>query len=63
MAYPAQGLESVYRNKLEDVSAFFKVKHPKNYLIVNCSNRKYDYEPFENKVIDVKWPNHYPCPI
>ena len=27
MAYPAEGLESVYRNKITDVSAFLKKYH------------------------------------
>ena len=43
MAYPAEGFESIYRNKMIDVKIFFRQKHPDNYLIVNCSNRKYDY--------------------
>ena len=63
MAYPAEGLESIFRNKITDVSKFFKKKHPKNYLIINCSSRLYDYTYFENKVSDMKWPNHYPCPF
>lgn len=50
MAYPAEGLESMFRNKISDVSEFFNTKHNKNYLIINCSNRKYDYSYFDNKV-------------
>lgn len=30
---------------------------------MNCSNRKYDYEKFGNKVNDMSWPNHFPCPF
>lgn len=63
MAYPALGLESMFRNKITDVSKFFKQKHEKNYKIINCSSRLYDYKYFENRVIDMKWPNHYPCPF
>lgn len=50
MAYPAEGFESMFRNKIIDVSEFFNTKHEKNYLIINCSNRKYDYSYFDNKV-------------
>ena len=63
MAYPAEGLESMFRNKITDVAEFFNTKHSKKFLIINCSNRKYDYSYFHNKVQDVKWPNHYPCPV
>lgn len=48
MAYPAEGLESMFRNKITDVSTFFKQKHHENYLIINCSNRKYDYSYFDD---------------
>lgn len=63
MAYPADGIESMIRNKISDVSTFFKTRHADHFLIVNCSNRKYDYSFFDNKVMDMKWPNHYPCPF
>lgn len=63
MAYPAEGLESMFRNKIVDVSSFFKGKHQDNFLVINCSNRKYDYSYFNFQVHDMKWPNHYPCPF
>ena len=63
MAYPADGLESMYRNKIKDVSKFMKQKHGENFMVVNASNRKYDYSYFENRVFSLKWPNHYPCPF
>lgn len=63
MAYPADGLESMYRNKIKDVSKFMKQRHAEHYMIVNVSNRKYDYAFFDNRVFSLKWPNHYPCPF
>ena len=63
MSFPAEGFESLYRNRIEDVSSFLQKTHKKNYLIINLSNRKYNYKHFENKVYDVKWPDHYPCPF
>ena len=46
MAYPAEGFESMFRNKITDVAEFFNSKHDKKFLIINCSNRKYDYSYF-----------------
>ena len=48
MAYPADGLESMFRNKITDVSLFLKTKHSENFLVINCSNRKYDYTYFND---------------
>ncbi len=50
MAYPASGLESIYRNPITEVSRFLKSKHKNNYLIINLSNRKYDYSKLDNMV-------------
>lgn len=61
MAYPASGMESLYRNKMKDVSEFLNTCHKDKYYIVNTSSRKYDYSKFNNKVIDIDWPNHHPC--
>ena len=63
MAYPAEGLESMFRNKISDVSSFLKTRHKENYMIINVSSRKYDFTYFDNRVYSVKWPNHYPCPF
>lgn len=63
MAYPADGLESMYRNKIKDVAKFMKQRHNEHFMIINASNRKYDYSHFDNQVFSIKWPNHYPCPF
>ena len=39
MAYPASGIESIYRNPIDEVVRFLKNKHEHHYLIVNLSNR------------------------
>jgi phosphatidylinositol-3,4,5-trisphosphate 3-phosphatase/dual-specificity protein phosphatase PTEN len=61
MAYPASGMESLYRNKMHDVKEFLDSRHPNKYYVINTSNRKYDYSNFHNRVIDIDWPNHHPC--
>jgi phosphatidylinositol-3,4,5-trisphosphate 3-phosphatase/dual-specificity protein phosphatase PTEN len=50
MAYPGSGLETVYRNSIDQVSNFLKERHKGNYLVMNLSGRKYDNNKFENKV-------------
>lgn len=61
MAYPASGVESLYRNKMHDVKEFLDTRHPGKYYVINTSSRKYDYSNFHNRVIDIDWPNHHPC--
>ena len=50
MAYPGSGLETVYRNNIEQVSKFLKDRHPGNYMVINLSGKKYDNAKFDNKV-------------
>lgn len=50
MAYPASGIESIYRNPITEVARFLKSRHDQHYLIINLSNRKYDYTKFDNNV-------------
>lgn len=53
MSYPAEGLESAYRNHIEDVKAFLDSRgYP--YLVVNVSGRGYDSAKFgpTSKYID-----------
>ena len=53
MSYPAEGLESAYRNHIEDVKAYLDSRsYP--YLVVNVSGRAYDSARFGSnvKVVD-----------
>ena len=63
MAFPAEGLESMFRNKISDVARLLNIKHENHYLIINASNRTYDFEKFNHSVYSIPWPNHYPCPL
>lgn len=53
MSYPAEGLESAYRNHIDDVKAFLDSRGYK-YLVINVSGRTYDQMRFgpSSKVID-----------
>lgn len=50
MAFPATGIETVYRNDIKEVSQFIKEKHHNNFLVMNLSGRHYDYNKFDNQV-------------
>lgn len=53
MSYPAEGLESAYRNHIEDVKAYLDSRgYP--FIVVNISGRSYDSNKFgpNIKVID-----------
>ncbi|XP_055549701.1 putative uncharacterized protein DDB_G0290989 isoform X3 [Wyeomyia smithii] len=49
MGYPAEQLESLYRNKIEDVQKMLEKNHAGCYKIYNlCSERNYNHERFPN---------------
>ena len=50
MSFPAQGMESVYRNRLPDVARLLQSKHGDKYLIINVSDRSYDTTLFNDQV-------------
>lgn len=53
MSFPAEGLESTYRNHIEDVRAFLESRK-KKYIVINVSGRSYNAHKFgpNVKVID-----------
>lgn len=64
MAFPASGFfEKTYRNSIDDVASYFNEYHPQNYMVINVSSRRYNYAPFENRVIEYEWPDHQAPPI
>lgn len=47
MGYPAEHMESIYRNKIEDVQRMLNKNHAGHYKIYNlCSERSYDHTRF-----------------
>ena len=60
MAFPASGIKQIYRNRLEDVSAFLNEKHHLNYMILNLSEKDYDTSKFQGEVFHFNnWPDHH----
>nr|XP_053649196.1 cyclin-G-associated kinase-like [Cherax quadricarinatus] len=55
MSYPAEGLESAYRNHVEDVKAVLDGRHPGHYVIYNVSGRQYHSTKFTSRVVEGNW--------
>ena len=48
MAYPATGIEKLYRNPVEEVCEFLEFKHKNRYITINLSNRTVDDKMLKN---------------
>ena len=59
MSYPADGVESTYRNSTDEVANMLKTYHNEKFLIFNLSERKYDPAKFDHSVRHVPFPDHH----
>jgi phosphatidylinositol-3,4,5-trisphosphate 3-phosphatase/dual-specificity protein phosphatase PTEN len=48
MSFPAEGMESTYRNDINDVVTFLEGMHRDHYMVYNLTERSYDYSKFSN---------------
>ena len=50
MSFPAEGIESAYKNSIDDVRVYFDTKHPDHYVIINISQRHYNVSKLNDRV-------------
>ena len=63
MAMPGEGLQSAFRNSLDDVAGMLETEHGKNYMVYNLSEKEYDTSKLNDQVLDFGWPDHQAPPF
>ncbi|XP_038056283.1 cyclin-G-associated kinase-like isoform X2 [Patiria miniata] len=55
MSYPAEGLESAYKNHIDDVKTYLDSRYNNHYYVFNLTQRFYRKEKFNNRVLECGW--------
>ncbi|GAM25775.1 hypothetical protein SAMD00019534_089500 [Acytostelium subglobosum LB1] len=59
MSFPSSGLESTWRNSINDVCRLLTNKHNGKFMIWNLCERGYDYAKFNNQILDFPFADHH----
>eukprot|EP00300_Choanocystis_sp_HF-7_P011976 c17695_g1_i1.p1 GENE.c17695_g1_i1~~c17695_g1_i1.p1 ORF type:complete len:333 (-),score=77.18 c17695_g1_i1:257-1225(-) len=65
MGLPSEGVESIYRNPIDEVARMFETRHGFAHVkIFNlCQERVYDYTKLGNRVVEFRMPDHEVLPL
>ena len=62
MAFPASGIEKIYRNSIDDIRDFLIKNHGPHYMVMNLSGREVDESKLAN-VHSYDWEDHQAPPF
>lgn len=60
MSFPAEGIETAYKNSIDDVRSFLDSRHSGRYHVFNLTQKTYRSIKFENRVSDCGFPAKRP---
>lgn len=63
MGFPASGIESAWRNHINDVADMLNKYHAGCYMVWNLSDKTYDYGKFLNNIQEFGFPDHHSPPL
>lgn len=58
-SFPAEGIESAYRQHIDDVRTALESRHGSNFSVYNVSGRSYATTKFNARVTDCGWPHRH----
>uniref|UniRef100_A0A4W5LQU7 Tensin 1 n=1 Tax=Hucho hucho TaxID=62062 RepID=A0A4W5LQU7_9TELE len=59
VSFPSCVEETSYGSNLREVASMLRSKHQDNYLLFNLSEKRYDINQLNPKVLDFGWPDHH----
>lgn len=55
MSFPAEGVESAFKNHIDDVKSYLEYKYKNGFAVYNLSQRTYRVAKFDNRVSECGW--------